>query len=1081
MKFLIPLLCLVLGACSGTSESDPATDNETPSNVDPGTDDPGTDDPATDQSEPDEPDDPVVDPEPEPIEIDMPDVDDAALPVLPGCLQGDNPEGCAALPDAPIFSDWECPEGWDSVPAGDEAGFNYCEPPATGLGLECPEGEWPAALVEGNLDLPFDSWVIFVDDDSTVTASNPNLGMYIETAVPTLQAAMEFALFNIDNGVNVSALIVAKGNYAPVVNTAGIRIIGTCAEETKIIAAPNHDRALVFAGPGGGSLEHFSVVGATKGVLIQDTQATLKDVVLTHQYVETQALDDTDTSITIEDSVIQDLTGETAVTVADRASLTMRRSVIRDIEQSQQEVNGQIIGFGGIGINVSRQAVTTLENVQIEDSGTGVVLGHPDDASWRATLNADHLVMDNVDVGLLVGSYVTVEASDLVFSQMGMASMDAMNATINGERWYSRIDPGAYTSFYASNSSVELSDVDIAGGMLGMGFTGSSSLSLSRVAVRDHLGSGIDLIGPGLSASVSDILIENSQLFPLVLKTADVSAERLQIQSSRTLGISAYASSLDASDLTINNIQPLEAQDYDNLRIYYEDVLVDDLVDREGYFGQGLLALGGSEITLTRANITDVKEVGIWAKGEGTTVSVSDLYIADVEESLQEVGVGLWADSGAKISAERGLIERCATDGVYARDEGTEIDLVDIAIRDLATEQIEQPQVEIEEVDDVEEVEEVESVELVQGKGRGLAVDHGASVEAQRMSVERTRTAGVWIVGEGTSGVLADITISEVSHGGFERTGSGVVVATGAQMSMDRAHISKSTVAGVWVQGVIAEVEEVEAVELLGGIEEVEEVEITSAVLSNVSVERTRVGHFTGKRGNGIHVTHGGSAEVSNANVSENDGNGVVAIMEGSHLEISDSIVIGSIEEVESVESVESVEEVESGDDEVGNGIAVIHGGSVEAREVTVWGHVQAGVLISHQVAASVEVNAKSSDGENSEVEIMSHVSLEGVSIVENSYGLCINGIPGFDLDAMEDFDMEDFDMEDFDMEDFDQLGISSIEMLGIDVFDNVSSQDNENDLSTSEVEVTMAARMETASVERSLSQATISEVESVE
>ena len=74
--------------------------------------------------------------------------------------------------------------------------------------------------------------------------------------------------------------------------------------------------------------------------------------------------------------------------------------------------------------------------------------------------------------------------------------------------------------------------------------------------------------------------------------------------------------------------------------------------------------------------------------------------------------------------------------------------------------------------------------------------------------------------------------------------------------------------------------------------------------------------------------------------------------MEGSQVEISESIVIGEIEEVESVESVESVEEVEeveSGDDEVGNGIAVIHGGAVEAREVTVWGHVQAGVLISHQ------------------------------------------------------------------------------------------------------------------------------------
>ena len=53
--------------------------------------------------------------------------------------------------------------------------------------------------------------------------------------------------------------------------------------------------------------------------------------------------------------------------------------------------------------------------------------------------------------------------------------------------------------------------------------------------------------------------------------------------------------------------------------------------------------------------------------------------------------------------------------------------------------------------------------------------------------------------------------------------------------------------------------------------------------------------------------------------------------------------------------------------------------------------------------------------------------------------------------------------------------------MLGIDVFDSVSSRENESDLSTAVIEVTVAARLETASVERSLSQATVSEVEAVE
>ena len=73
--------------------------------------------------------------------------------------------------------------------------------------------------------------------------------------------------------------------------------------------------------------------------------------------------------------------------------------------------------------------------------------------------------------------------------------------------------------------------------------------------------------------------------------------------------------------------------------------------------------------------------------------------------------------------------------------------------------------------------------------------------------------------------------------------------------------------------------------------------------------------------------------------------------------------------------------------------------------------------------------------------------------------------------------------IDDFDIDDFDMLGIDDFDMLGIDDFDNVSSFDNENDMSTAEVEVTVAARLETASVERSLSQATlnVSSVEAVE
>ena len=97
----------------------------------------------------------------------------------------------------------------------------------------------------------------------------------------------------------------------------------------------------------------------------------------------------------------------------------------------------------------------------------------------------------------------------------------------------------------------------------------------------------------------------------------------------------------------------------------------------------------------------------------------------------------------------------------------TLIELSEVVVRDLAEDVLDIPEL------DTEELEEVAIP--VEGKGRGIAVDAGASLVSERVVVERVKTAGVWSVGEGASGVLADPTISEVRPGSFPRTGSGVV------------------------------------------------------------------------------------------------------------------------------------------------------------------------------------------------------------------------------------------------------------------------------------------------------------------
>ena len=117
----------------------------------------------------------------------------------------------------------------------------------------------------------------------------------------------------------------------------------------------------------------------------------------------------------------------------------MRRSVIRDIQTSEQEIDGQTYSVGGIAMQVARQASAVLEDVQISDAYIGMVLGNADDPTWRATLEANRLVLDDLMMGILVGSYVTMDATDVVSRNIGVAALDAMNANVTASRWFSQV------------------------------------------------------------------------------------------------------------------------------------------------------------------------------------------------------------------------------------------------------------------------------------------------------------------------------------------------------------------------------------------------------------------------------------------------------------------------------------------------------------------------------------------------------------------------------------------------------------------------------------------------------------------
>ena len=87
-------------------------------------------------------------------------------------------------------------------------------------------------------------------------------------------------------------------------------------------------------------------------------------------------------------------------------------------------------------------------------------------------MDVNRLVIDDLYIGAR-WLYVTLDATDVVSQSIAVGVLDAINATVTASHWFSRLGSESSTAFTLSpDSSVSLTDLDIAGGMRGMGFQG---------------------------------------------------------------------------------------------------------------------------------------------------------------------------------------------------------------------------------------------------------------------------------------------------------------------------------------------------------------------------------------------------------------------------------------------------------------------------------------------------------------------------------------------------------------------------------------------------------------------------------
>lgn len=166
--------------------------------------------------------------------------------------------------------------------------------------------------------------------------------------------------------------------------------------------------------------------------------------------------------------------------------------------------------------------------------------------------------------------------------------------------------------------------------------------------------------------------------------------------------------------------------------------------------GEGLVAGEGARVSIARVSIEDTHALGVMAYGTGTTVALTDARIQRVRETTEYgVGRGVEADVGATITLTRAIVDDVVDTGIVAfgmLEAGTVVSLEDVRVTN------------------VRERSCVSTTCPTEGGGSGVAAVFGGVITAQRLEVIGAPLCGVQVAVAGSLDVTSG-TISESSIG----------------------------------------------------------------------------------------------------------------------------------------------------------------------------------------------------------------------------------------------------------------------------------------------------------------------------
>jgi len=320
------------------------------------------------------------------------------------------------------------------------------------------------------------------------------------------------------------------------------------------------------------------------------------------------------------------------------------------------------------------------------------------------------------------------------------------------------------------------------------------------------------------------------------------------------------------------------------------DVVIEGTLPRAGSGTGGRGAQVGSGATLdgTRVIFGDNHDVGVIVGQAGSSARLVDSVVRDTRAQELDFGGGrgLNVQEAGRLVAERLLVDGNLEIGLVASGPGTELTLTDVIVRDTAAR------------------------ERDGMLGRGIELQDGAHLAANRLVVRGNRHTGIFAADDRTEIVLEDAVVRNTApQSSDDRGGRGVNVQAGALVTAARLLVSSNHEVGIFASDFGTRIE-----------------------LEDVAVRETEARALDGGGGRGIGVQGGAHLTALRLVVDEGREVGLYAADEGSVVSLMDAVVRRTLPQ--------------TSDDSAGRGVQVQGGAGLDGVRVEVDASREVGIAV---------------------------------------------------------------------------------------------------------------------------------------